>query len=697
MKWISSLLRTAIGFATFGIALAVGCHSAKIKNPTITGTSLATNTNWLQEYKKAKSLKASDPTQACHLFTGLAQEQKFPARELASLRRLEVCEEAQSVALDRAALPVYLQDLALDVALSQVAKNGDRVAEMELAYDKSKQNLLQGEKIKWMQVALERAEELGQEARQEEFRKRLYTIAPRLNPEPKVREFLEVATDLRMARQFAKAREYYEKVLTSAHFNIEQKISALKGIRLGYKNARQMDDHIESAKRLVEYLKRARKSNPRSQFLRQAYYDAEVFYGRAIWTDHRRSEALDVFDKLEKRMKGKVSLAELYWLKARLAEEEANFDNVSHYLELALRQKIREPEMRDKIYWYGAWNERRRNNLPRAAELLVELEEKTRAEFTRVRSLFWLGKTYHELRRDEESKAAFEKLISLDPVGYYGLLAHRNLDQQISFKLNSTAKVDDPKLPLDRPMAEWLHLLEEREVLTSLLDHASRAYKKQPDQTDDGWIALFQYYAKAGLYTKLYEAMGGLTPERRRSVLERHPDLLFPQPWTTEVRTAALQFGVDEELIYAIMRQESAFDNRARSFADAFGLMQVLPEVAEIIGNRNKIAYSGMDDLYDPKTNVMIGAAHIKDLLDRHKGQFILAVASYNANENAIKNWMKTRFRGDSLEFIEEIPYEETRTYVRLVMRNLIFYSLLKSKNASIEFPSWVLKLEDAS
>jgi soluble lytic murein transglycosylase len=170
--------------------------------------------------------------------------------------------------------------------------------------------------------------------------------------------------------------------------------------------------------------------------------------------------------------------------------------------------------------------------------------------------------------------------------------------------------------------------------------------------------------------------------------------LLFPQPWSDEVRTASLQSGVQEELIYAIIRQESAFDPRARSGADAFGLMQLLPEVAENLSKGAQVPYSQMDDLYEPRTNINLGAAHLKELLARNKGQFILAVASYNANENAIRNWMKTRYRGDALEFIEEIPYEETRTYVRLVMRNLIFYSLLRSKNASIEFPGWLLKLD---
>ncbi len=696
MNWFSFLFKVTAAVSGFSLLIAVGCHSTPLKNQ-VSGTSQAIQSNWVKDYKKARSLQGTDATASCQLFSALAEQERFPGKEMAALRRREVCDDQQSTAMNRSAMPGWMQDIALDIALKQVAKSGDKVAEMELAHEKSRQNLLQAEKVKWILVAIARAEEMSQTERVEEFKKRLYGIAPRLNPTPKVREFLDVAGDLRTARQFSKSREYYDKVIRSSHYTIEEKITALKGIRLGFKNARQAEDHIQAALKLVEFLRKARKTNPGSQPLRQAYYDAEIFYGRALWTAHRPSETKEVFDRLEKKMKGKVSLAELYWLRARLVEETKDYDLSSEYLELALKQRIKDPEMRDKIYWYSAWNERRRNNLPRAAELLADLESKTATEFSRVRALFWLGKTYAELHQDELAKATFEKLVELDPVGYYGLLAHRNLSLAITFKSAPGNGTVENNIPLDMTMAEWLAMLEEKEALTALLDQSSRAYKKQNDQTDEGWVTLFQYYAKGGLYMKLYESLGALTPERRKSVLERHPDLLFPQPWQSEVKTAALQFGVEEELIYAIMRQESAFDTRARSFADAFGLMQVLPEVAETIGMQNKIPYAGMDDLYDPRTNVMIGAAHIKELLSRNKGQFILAVASYNASEKAIQNWMKTRFRGDSLEFIEEIPYEETRTYVRLVMRNLIFYSLLKSKNASIEFPTWVLKLEDAS
>ncbi len=692
-----TIIQIGAAGATVILLVALGCHSTPLKNQT-SGTSAAVQSSWVKDYKEARAKQASDPATSCRIFTALASEPKFPAREMASLRRVEVCPDQQGFSLDRAQLPTWMQEIALNISLRQAAKSGDPAAELELALEKSRQNLPQSEKVKWAQLAIQRAEELKLQDRVDEMNTRLYQIAPRLNPQPKVRDFLEVASDYRMARQFEKSREYYRKVIESSHFRLEEKISAWKGIRLGYKNARQMEQHIQACFDLVQYLRRLGKVDSRSRLVRQASYDAEIYWGRAVWTAHRASEARKIFADLEKRMRGKVSLAELHWLQARMSEEERDYDSVSRFLQMALKERIQNADLRDKILWYGAWNERRRENLPLAAQLLAELEAKTPQEFTRVRAQFWLGKTYQELKQDESAKEVFERLVALDPLGYYGLLAHRNLEKEISLKIGGAQELHvDTNIPLDITMAEWLAMIEEKDALNSLLDLASQAYKKQAEQTNDGWVTLFQFYAKGGLYMRLYEALGSLPPERRKSILESQPALLFPQPWQNEVKTAALQFGVEEELLYAIMRQESAFDTRARSIADAFGLMQVLPEVAETIGLQNKIPYAGMEDLYHPQTNVQIGAAHIRELLQRNRNQFILAVASYNASEKAIRNWMKTRFRGDSLEFIEEIPYEETRTYVRLVMRNMIFYSLLKSKSASIEFPNWVLKLEDAS
>ena len=671
----------------------IGCHSTPLKSPANVDQESATK--WLKNYQWAKAHGKDDPAGSCKMFRELADDVRFPARDIARLRSLEVCPAEDAANFDRTHLPPWLHDLAVDTLLKLNAQKQDKARELELAVEKSKQKLPQNEKVKWMTLAIQRAQDLKETDKEAELKARLYKLAPRLNPEPEEKQFLAVAGDYRLIRQFDKARDYYEKVLKSDKFDLDDKIAALKGIRLSYKNARHNEKHLQASQRLVEFLNKQLKTDPRSRAMTMALYDAQMYRGRALWTQGMTSDAHKVFDSLEKKMKGKISLAELYWVKARMAEEVRDHDKVSHYLDLALKERINDTDMRDKILWYYAWNERLRGNFPRALEVLQDLEQKTQIDFTRQRTLYWLGRTYLDNKDENSAKPVFSRLAESDPLGYYGLLAHRQLGMPIKLQTGAeTGSGEPPQIPMETAVADWLSLLNEKDALTNFLDLASQSYKKQRDQNDDGWVIIFKYYARAGLYMKLYESLTGLSPERRKSVLEHHPDLLFPQPWNEDVRAAANQFGVEEELIYAITRQESAFDTRARSLADAFGLMQLLPEFAENLSTKYKIPYTGMEDLYDPKTNFLFGAAHLKELFQRHKGQFILAVASYNASESAIQNWMKSRFRGDATEFIEEIPYEETRAYVRLVMRNLVFYSLLKSKSAAIDFPDKVLKLE---
>ena len=172
-----------------------------------------------------------------------------------------------------------------------------------------------------------------------------------------------------------------------------------------------------------------------------------------------------------------------------------------------------------------------------------------------------------------------------------------------------------------------------------------------------------------------------------------NPQLIFPKPYYEHVTESANRFGISPEFIYSIMRQESAFDPRARSHMDAFGLMQLIPKVAQKSAEAFNIRFEKPEDLYDPQTSISLGAAHLRHLWDKYSGQLILATASYNANEKAITGWLKTRYRGDTLEFIEDIPYEETRNYIKLVLRNLVFYQVVNSSEKVVSFPEWALNL----
>jgi soluble lytic murein transglycosylase len=157
-------------------------------------------------------------------------------------------------------------------------------------------------------------------------------------------------------------------------------------------------------------------------------------------------------------------------------------------------------------------------------------------------------------------------------------------------------------------------------------------------------------------------------------------------PFLEEVKSASSKFKISSSFIYSIMRQESAFDPEARSWADAFGLLQLLPKLAKGLSKRAGVQVASYTDLYHPETNIKLGARHLKDLQKRKKNKFVLYVSSYNASEKAVSHWMKTRFKGNYIEFIERIPYKETRDYVKLVLRNYFNYKRGLS-NIPFSFP----------
>ena len=148
--------------------------------------------------------------------------------------------------------------------------------------------------------------------------------------------------------------------------------------------------------------------------------------------------------------------------------------------------------------------------------------------------------------------------------------------------------------------------------------------------------------------------------------------LRFPLKYENLVKKAARDNGVVPAWVYGIMRRESAFDPVIKSHADARGLMQVLPStakgVAKSLGIRHKTS-----DLYIPEKNANIGAAYLSQMLKRFKGNYIKATASYNAGPHRIPRWLPKQ-RISAPRWIESIPFDETRNYVRAVMSYTTIY-----------------------
>jgi soluble lytic murein transglycosylase len=156
--------------------------------------------------------------------------------------------------------------------------------------------------------------------------------------------------------------------------------------------------------------------------------------------------------------------------------------------------------------------------------------------------------------------------------------------------------------------------------------------------------------------------------------------VLYPLPFYSSVSAAAAREHVDPMIVAGVMRQESAFLPDAVSPPGAVGLMQIMPKTAPHLSKRLNLRYSRAK-LFDPDYNVQLGTLYLADLIN----QFGLegALAAYNAGEDRSKLWKSEKNYDDVAEFVESIPFTQTRDYVQIVMRNAQIYHILNPSPAA--------------
>lgn len=150
-------------------------------------------------------------------------------------------------------------------------------------------------------------------------------------------------------------------------------------------------------------------------------------------------------------------------------------------------------------------------------------------------------------------------------------------------------------------------------------------------------------------------------------------DLRFPMEYQALVKNAAAEQAINPAWVYGIMRRESAFDSQIVSSAKAKGLMQILPSTAKLVAKKLGIKTHKTSDLLVPEKNARIGAAYLSQMLDKFDGNYVKATASYNAGPHRIPRWLPD-FPINAARWIESIPFNETRNYVRAVMSYTTIY-----------------------
>ncbi|NCN41588.1 transglycosylase SLT domain-containing protein [bacterium] len=685
--------RLLVGSSTF-LLFFLGCQSLS------PATSRPFVQNWIEKYNQLKGQTPSE--ESCQGFKDLSQ-QKFDLSEFALLRGSIHCKEL----LIPEKMSPWLTEEWSEVRLALAESKSSTEDLVPLLIDRSKFSLRTEEKVKLVERALQIAKE---EKRSEEeigqITDRLYLLAPRFNKDYSFDESLSVAADFQRAREFQEARRIYLKVLNSKKSSLIQQMKAFEAIARIEKLLHNKEDHVSKLKLYSAFLeKRLNRKNLKKhrQRLLRKIQSNEIALIRALWTIGKRSEAEKI---LEKRISSKPKLfsyATHYWLLGRIAEEKKEFENSLKWLRLSIKETQEDSELESQARWFLAWNLYKNKDYQEAIDVLLWFKESKAEEFSKSRSMYWIGVSHQKLDNENLANKTFTELVDMDPLGYYGLLARRELSLPLRkpelkegegssyFFRRKVRKVFQPE------WVEWMVRMKEKKSLQNYMAQVTEEYEKKKDQEDEVWLVLLKSYARAGEYLGLFKKLYELSPETRSRLLQDHPELLFPTPYREEIEAAASKNEIEPELIYSIIRQESAFNEEARSPADAFGLMQLLPRVGTKIGKKIGIKVDHYTDLFEPQVNISLGAHLISQQRKRFSGEFISSIASYNASESAIRGWKKSRHRESALEFIEEIPYEETKGYVRLIIRNFAFYRLFLSPQKETYFPEVLLSTKGSS
>ena len=289
------------------------------------------------------------------------------------------------------------------------------------------------------------------------------------------------------------------------------------------------------------------------------------------------------------------------------------------------------------------------------------------------RVIFWMGVISEKQGLKNEAKAFYQKVLDEYPDDYYAFRAEKKLEfyQSSPWKTKSYRTLPPFAGTIHFPI-KYTSLSDDNIALINLIlkldDYTLLNEVEKDNKLVQSWLNYKEKnYARAAILARDALAQMDKKPDFSDSVYK----LAYQLHYQNDINRFSGDFGLDAFLVAALIREESYFNPKARSSAGAAGLMQLMPATASYIAKSEGIRYSS---LFNPADNIELGCAYLSHARDLLNGNDLLAVASYNGGPNAVKSWMRGLNYKNLDEFIENIPYEETKNYVKKVYRTYWIY-----------------------
>jgi len=385
-----------------------------------------------------------------------------------------------------------------------------------------------------------------------------------------------------------------------------------------------------------------------------------------------------------------------FWLQQALLSEgnyyllKPDYDKaIDAYREL--QQRFPKGGRASYAHWKVAWLSLRQG---RTAEAKTGFEQQiglypTSAEVPAA--LYWRARLAEEDKDSAMARAYYQKISERFRNFYYGELARRRLreiradddpqpytllDRVPAINTGTNITTSDP--PTDNLRYQKAQVLENG----ALVDLAVRELQAAATEDKGNWVtaATAKIYEDAGRYDGAIQVFKRAVPNYFAVDLPTLPrpywEALFPKPYWPDLKKFSSQNALDPYLVASLIRQESEFNPGAVSRANALGLMQLLPKVGSSVARQEKLHHFSSEQLFTPEINLQLGTRYFRQMVDKF-GTFEYALAAYNAGSNRVDDWLGQGKYRDPQEFVESIPFTETREYVQAILRNANVYRQL--------------------
>ncbi|MGZ4812501.1 MAG: lytic transglycosylase domain-containing protein [Terriglobales bacterium] len=485
-----------------------------------------------------------------------------------------------------------------------------------------------------------RADQFAQAKRYREAAQEYRSLLPLATPEDRPAVEVALAGALHHSGDDRQARQMLESMsLTSSELN---------GERLFYLG--EMARGSNDDDRFLSILAQLRQTTPTSSYLEQALLSAGNMF--LLRNDYDR--AIDCYREIVERFpQGKLA-PYAHWKVAWLNLREGRADAARKGFEEQIALYPGSQQVPAAVYWRARLAEEEQNS-PKARVYYQKLSQRFRNYY------------YAELARERLQELKHSSATDSDPV----------LEKIPPIQLTSAYTRVQP--PADDLRAQKAELLQNG-GLTEFAIRELRMAAEEEDGASWATAEIARLYRDNGQYYRALQVLKRAVPSYFAMDLEALPrpywEDLFPRPWWTDVKKYSSNNGLDPFLVASLIRQESEFNPEAISHANAWGLMQVLPSTGKKLAHSMKVHYSN-EQLLTPNYNLQLGTRYFRELVDHFNGKVEYALAAYNAGTDRVDSWLSNGKYRDAQEFVESIPFTETREYVQSVLRNATVYKRL--------------------